>query len=191
MSKRLSDTIYDGIRSDIEIGVLKSKTFISESEVAQRYNVSKAPVKIALQKLCQEAFLIGYPRKGYMVNTMTDEEFEQLKLVRAHYEQLSVVLAIANASDDEIMSLKAPHPEGNPNQIHNAHFHCRLAEIGHNPYHLDAVSRLIRFQVPIKITNRKVSKSHDKIVEALLSRDQSMALEMIREDLFMDIHNEG
>ena len=54
MPNRLSDMIYQAIRSDLESGALGKNTFFSEAEIAARFNVSKAPVKSALKQLCNQ-----------------------------------------------------------------------------------------------------------------------------------------
>ncbi len=59
--------VYKSLRLDIVSGKLKSSTRITETAVAQELNVSRTPVREALQKLAQEKFLTAIPKAGYIV----------------------------------------------------------------------------------------------------------------------------
>ena len=77
MEEKLSVKIYDTLRNEIISGKINARTFLSESEVAKRFQVSKAPVRDALHLLNSQGYLTSYPRKGYLVNVYTEKDLQQ------------------------------------------------------------------------------------------------------------------
>ena len=192
---RLSDRVYLQLRDSIVAGELAANTFLSESEVASRCGVSKAPVKTALQSLAQEGFLTCFPRKGYMVTGVSTEEYEYVRELRTHIEQLSVLTAIQRASDEDILSLRGvirpDADERNPYKTNNTRFHTRLAEITRNPYIGEVLHKLLGITSRYAITRYNIPQEtndiyHEKIIVSLLDRDTDRALEYLAADLHMD-----
>lgn len=184
MRDSLSEEIYQTLKQEITDGKLPKNTILSERQIAERFNVSKAPVKSALKRLCEEYYLVSFPRKGYIVNILTRDEFNQICEVRAHYEQLSIDLAVKNASDEEIESLKDIRLSSSLSETGNTLFHVRMAEIGHNIYHLDLIRRLMSFQALLNYDTEQVDRSHARIIEALLERDADKAKQMLQKDIY-------
>lgn len=54
MEEKLSVKIYNGIKGDIENGKIDFKDFFSEAQIAEKYQVSKAPVRDALHLLAKQ-----------------------------------------------------------------------------------------------------------------------------------------
>ena len=187
MAIKLSEKIYEKIRNDIIEGVLESKVFISESEIAKKFEVSKAPVRDALHLLCKEGYLISYPRIGYMVNTYTNDEINQIQQVRIHLEKLSVELAIRNATDEEILSLREytqnQSGEIDPYKTNNTLFHMRLAEISKNEYLPRTLKDLLGIVSQAKIKAESDLDAHKKIIEALLERNLKKSIEYLEKDI--------
>lgn len=187
MSKLLSDQVAEGIRKDIMIGKLKGNTFLVESEVAEQYSVSKAPVKAALQSLTQEGLLICYPRRGYLVTSISVDEYRYVRELRAHIERFSVKVAIQRASDEEIKSLASKdEPSERCFYSNNIRFHLRLAEITHNPYLSEIVQKLLLLTQRYASQRSTDNFYHDQIIEALLKRDEPEALRLLDKDLNPD-----
>ena len=82
MAEKLSEKIYNSIKKDIEDGRLDTREFFSEAQFAEKYNVSKAPVRDALHLLCSEGYMVSYHRKGYMVNSFSVDEINQIQTIR-------------------------------------------------------------------------------------------------------------
>lgn len=187
MEEKLSTKIYMCIRNDIINGVIDARTFLTESELAQKFGVSKAPVRDALHLLCNQEYLISYPRRGYMVALQSKEEACHMQQVRTHLEKMSIALAIDNATDEEILSLRNIPREDcsstDPDQSSNTRFHVRLAEISHNSYLPTVVGDLLRKIARVWV-NRDIDLSnHDQIVDAMLARDPEKATALLLEDL--------
>lgn len=189
MAEKLSEKIYNSIKQDIEQGVLDGRDFLSESQLAKDFGVSKAPVRDALHLLCGQGYLISYPRRGYMVNLFSAEEINQAQLIRRQLEKLCARLIIENASEEEILTLREfTHDDfGNldPSKTNNALFHMRMAEICGNKYMPATLQSLVSkaSQAGLRITTKTDVDKHNRIIDALLARDLAEAEAAIDDDI--------
>ncbi len=187
MEEQLSTKIYQQLRTDILSRVIDECTILTENEIAKKFNVSKAPVRDALHLLCAQGYLISFPRKGYLVRSYSKSEIRKIQQVRSHIEKLSVMLAVENATDEEILSLreflKPQEPVQDPEKTNNNLFHMRLAEIGHNEYVPQVLRELIHKICIVWIDEVYEIDSHEAIVSALLKRDMNKALAALEDDL--------
>ncbi|MCE5209588.1 MAG: GntR family transcriptional regulator [Chloroflexi bacterium] len=192
MGETLAENISQAIRDDIIEGRLGIHSFLTERELANRFSVSKAPVRDALHRLCQEEYLVSFARKGYMVNMISAEEYVQIQQVRLHLEELSIKLAVKNATDVELDSLSEiisqQVAEKNPYKVSNTRFHLRLAEISRNRYlyshlysMLGTVARAVIVQIGPKDSLHM--DHHARIIEALKRRDEQAAITALHEDI--------
>lgn len=189
MTLKLSETIYESIKNDIVTGKLDSRTFLSESETARNFGVSKAPVRDAFHLLCNQGYLISYPRRGYMVNIYTVEDLNKIQEIRIHMEKLSVKLAIERATDEEILSLKEftknQHKELDPAKTNNTLFHMRLAKITKNEYLPSVLSDLLNKVSQISINAESNLEKHNNIINALMERNVEKAIDCLEKDIYM------
>ena len=65
--ERLRDQVYRLIRDDLKAGELEPGQRIVEGDLAERYRVSRTPVREALLQLSQDGLLIEAPDRGYAV----------------------------------------------------------------------------------------------------------------------------
>ena len=83
-------TVLEALRNDINNCKYESGQFITESEISQKFNVSKTPAREALNYLCQEGILEKIPRKGYLVKRLSLAELRNLFQFRNILERASV-----------------------------------------------------------------------------------------------------
>ncbi len=67
----LRDNIYDALRTEILTCKLLPGEEIKEQVLAQRYEVSRQPVREALLRLERERLITVHPRQGYQVNPIS------------------------------------------------------------------------------------------------------------------------
>lgn len=187
MAERLSEKIYQGIKADIDSGVIDGRDFLSESQLAKDYGTSKAPVRDALHLLCSQGYLISYPRKGYMVNVFSMDEVNQVQIIRRQLEKLCARLVIENADDEAIRTLYAyieEQPETlDPMATSNTQFHIQLAELTGNKFLPEILKNLLYKISQAAIRRRSDPDKHRSIIEALLARDAARAEECLEEDI--------
>ena len=84
----LKEKVYKTLRFDILTGKISGGTHITESNIASRLNVSRTPVREALQKLTQEKLIISIPKVGYIVEIMSNDDIQDLFSARFDIEVL-------------------------------------------------------------------------------------------------------
>jgi DNA-binding GntR family transcriptional regulator len=190
--------IYGDLRQEIIEGRMQPGFMLGEQELADQYSASKMPVREALHQLCQEGYLISYPRRGYVVSNITEEDFFEVQQVRVVLEILALDLIVKKAKEEEIAALRAilydyreiEDPRAEMAQLHaiNTKFHLGLAKLSGNKRLYDALNHLIgevsragyRFYSLAKLKERHF---HERIIDSLLARDAEKAKQVLREDL--------
>lgn len=104
-TESLRTKVYRSLRLDIVSGKIRGGTRITENEIASSLNVSRTPVREALQKLSQEKLLMAIPKAGYMVEDLSDNEIQDLFTTRMEIEQIAFQKAIDNITVEELKNL--------------------------------------------------------------------------------------
>lgn len=104
-SRSLKFKVYTSLRNDIITGKISGGTRITENEVAASLDVSRTPVREALQKLAQERFLVAIPKAGYMVEDLSDDAIQDLFTTRQEIDQIAVKKAIDFITVEELKQL--------------------------------------------------------------------------------------
>ncbi|HEV2633864.1 MAG TPA: GntR family transcriptional regulator [Actinocrinis sp.] len=96
------EVILDELRSIILAGHAPPGAPIIVDDVAQRFTVSRIPVREALKTLIGEGLVDHEPRAGYTVAQLTRTELAELYLVREALENAALGAAVrtATAADD-------------------------------------------------------------------------------------------
>ncbi|GAB6167471.1 GntR family transcriptional regulator [Thermostilla marina] len=76
--RTIREQIADLIRADILSGRLTEGERLREQELAERYGVSRAPIRDALLQLTQEGLLVAKPNCGVRVGSAADQEIQPL-----------------------------------------------------------------------------------------------------------------
>lgn len=196
----LRESVYAEIKKLLLTGSLPQGAQIRERDFAERFEVSKSPVRDALHRLQMEGFIDVLPRKGYRVRSITLEEALELYEMRMILECACVERAIRAASDARLESLNHMLAEGEGQNIeewlaYNRRFHLGIAHIAGNSMLENATKEIIAsFDrltfTSILQTGRSKSHSaadleplvreHDDIVAAMLARDTQRAVSLIR-----------
>lgn len=195
-----SKEIYKKIKNDILNFRIKDGEFITLSELAEKYKVSKTPVRDALGALEIEGYLKSLPRKGYLVKPVTQKSIREAFEMRMIFEVAAAKIAIKTAGDDElkcILKLAEEFPDGNITNINNLNFfnrlnnefHMSIVKAAHNSLlmetGLNIMENLSRILVSdsynLDFTNEK--KEHKDIAQALINRDADKLERLISEHI--------
>src|ERR1700760_4031693 len=101
----LRDNVYESLRADILSCRLAPGDDMREQELAERYAVSRQPVREALLRLEREHLVTVQPRPGYRVNPISLSDARDLLGFRRALEPACVAEAIEDASDKSLKSL--------------------------------------------------------------------------------------
>jgi len=190
MEKTAADIVYSKVRQKIIKGEYSKEMFLVERDIAKEFNVSRAPVRDALQRLSQEGYLISYPRKGHVVNRISGETLLHIQQLRFHMESMALALAIKNATEEDLKKLEnliGTTNETDPHHTSNTRFHTALARISGNHiladavYHYSGHASLAVFQNPQLIETR--ADYHEDIIDAIREKDLEKAQMFLAKDL--------
>lgn len=67
--KGTADQIADQVRSEIESGALAPGSQLSQVQLAERFGLSRIPIREALRQLQSEGYVIYRPNRGATVST--------------------------------------------------------------------------------------------------------------------------
>lgn len=194
MKNTLTDQITQGLKKDILEGKRKPSEFLTEGGVADQYKTSKAPARAALHRLCNEGFLINYARKGYLITNQSETDYLNIKVLRFAIEKISVSSIIRLVSDDKIKMLREiAQLEAPSNERHvtvNEQFHMTMAGLSNNRFLVHTLQELFDEEsltynyasITVTVPPEK-QNYHLQLVEALLRREETEAVNWLRMDL--------
>lgn len=102
-----AESMYNALRRSIVEGELDAGARLRETELAERFGVSRTPVREALKKLEAEGLVVDLPGRGLTVSKPSLNEILDAYLVREEIEGLATRLAAERALETEILRLEA------------------------------------------------------------------------------------
>lgn len=108
---RLADQVYELLKERILTRQLLSGARLSVPALAQELELSRSPVREAVQRLVQEGLCTERPRSGAVVASADLRRLIDLYLVRAELEGLSSQLAAGSGDPQLIADLEAIQDE--------------------------------------------------------------------------------
>ncbi|MEK4029778.1 GntR family transcriptional regulator [Pseudobacillus sp. FSL P4-0506] len=194
--KTTQDKVYKQIKKAILFGGITSEEIFTEVQLAETLNTSRTPVRAAIQDLVKEGLLVSIPRKGMTVRKLTQEEQEEVFLLRSAIEVEAVKKLIkVITSPEQLRSLKLIL-EQQEEALQNDDA-VRFVELDHE-FHL-SLTRLANFTIIEQVLNnlhnltqlmglKAVSKQgrmknvlmeHKQIIQALEEENPELASQMI------------
>ena len=100
--KQLWEAVSDQLREEILDGRLPAGSRLVEAELAERFGVSRGPVRDALQELARGGLAVDLPRRGTFVSSLTERDLEEVYVIRRAIEEAAARLAIGRATEAEV-----------------------------------------------------------------------------------------
>jgi DNA-binding GntR family transcriptional regulator len=184
---------YALILEAIDGGLYRPGDRLVESELAERFGVSRTPVREALQRLETQSMLARDGR-SLMVASLDHNQLAELYVVRAELEGLAARLAAQHASAEEVRVLRAMVEDdrrllGDPSALSRANrrFHKQIHLASHNRYlvqQLDLVHRSMALLASTSLAaegrDEAALAEHDAIITAIADRDGDAAYDALR-----------
>lgn len=101
----MREQVHKTLRREILSCRIRPGEELREKELAARFEVSKSPVRDALQKLEREGLVSVEPRQGYRVSPISLADAKDMFVFRAVMESGCIKEAVRNASDAELKNL--------------------------------------------------------------------------------------
>lgn len=179
---------YQLILEAIDVGMFKPGDRLVESDLAERFGVSRTPIREALQRLETQA-LLSRDGRSLIVASLDHNQLAELYVVRTELEGLAARLAARHAAPEEIRLLRKMVEDDrkivdNPEALARANrrFHKQIHLASHNRYlvqQLDLVHRsmalLATTSLAVDGRGKEALKEHDEIVKAIEAGDGERA----------------
>ncbi len=193
----LRQQMYEQIKHAIITCELAPGQPISESELAERFEVSKTPVREALTSLQQVNFVEYTPNRGFTVSTISYHDVQEIYEARTFYEVGLFRLALKYITDADIhyleelkeMTFDRESPDSINAYLHaNTDFHMYIARISRNTrlarhYQiiLDESQRLMYMDLKHSNVIHTWHSNHERIISAIRYRDEAAGVAAIQE----------
>ena len=187
---------YQLILEAIDLHIYKPGDRLVESELAERFGVSRTPVREALQRLETQSLLTRDGR-SLIVASLDHSQLSELYVVRGELEGLAARLAARHAGPEEVKVLRDMLEDdkkllGDPQALSRANrrFHKQIHLASHNRFlvrQLDLVHRsmalLATTSLAAKGRTKGTLEEHAKIVSAIETGDGKAAEEALRDHI--------
>lgn len=189
MSRRptAQDAVLAALREDILTGVLAPGDQLVQEALAERYGVSRVPLREALKMLESEGQVVNHPHRGYFVAELSVADLREVYHLRALLERAALTAAVPlldEADVDVIAGLcedvDTAAREGDVLAMAEANrrFHFALFDAAALP----RLSRLLRqlweatdayraLYYQQSVNRSRVLEEHDSMIAALRDRD--------------------
>lgn len=188
-------SVYERIRSEILSCELKPGSLIQERDLAERYAVSKSPIRDALLRLETQNLIEVMPRKGYRVRPISVADARELYEMRSMLERACVTRLIETGSAEQLEMLdafrEAPSDADLSRWIaYNREFHLAVAEGCGNARLANATREVLeqfdRLTLISVTANEEGGLSrfvgeHAAIIDAVQRRDKRGAASLVKE----------
>lgn len=187
---------YTLILQAIDSGVYKPGDRLVENELAERFGVSRTPIREALQRLETQS-LLARDGRSLIVASLDHNQMADLYVVRCELEGLAARLAARHATQEEIRVLRQMVEAdrkllGDPAALARANrrFHKQVHLASHNPFlvrQLDLVYRSMALMATTSLAvegrGEKALAEHERIVDAIAEGNGPEAYAALRDHI--------
>jgi DNA-binding GntR family transcriptional regulator len=203
-AERLSNQVYELLREDLLTGQFAPGQRLVEVELAERYRVSRTPVREALVQLSRDGLLVGTER-GYSTPSFTRADIMNRLEVKRLLEPRMAELAAAGAEPQQTKALaKSLEREKSAHQAGKVKAFNAASQESHRIYWsmcknellvrcvsmVDSQFELVRSRIHENPENReKTIEFNERLYQAIIARDRAAArkarLDMLA---FLDVY---
>lgn len=187
---------YELIIQAIDEGAYKPGDRLVEAELADRFGVSRTPIREALQRLETQSFL-NRDGRSLMVATLDHNQVGELYVVRAELEGLAAYLASRHAAPEEIRVLydmvesdRAFVDDPQKLSRANRRFHNQLHLASHNNFLITQLQQVHRAMALLAHTSlaadgrgEQALQEHLDIIRAIENKDGEGARQALKQHL--------
>lgn len=201
----LRERVFQRIRQSILDGKYKQGDTLRESAIASELNVSRTPVREAIRQLELEGLVRSIPNKETVVCGITEEDVQDIFMVRSKLEGVAGRLAAERITEEELQKMQEI--------LELTEFYANKGDVSriealdhtfHDIIYNATKSKIIKhvlsgFHAYIQETRKKsiampgrvqyLLEEHTAIYEAIKNRDGDKAEELINAHLEKVTHN--
>lgn len=196
-----AEKLREAIEESIATGAFAPGMHLDETELAQRFGVSRTPLREALIQLSSMGIVALRPRRGAVVAEVTPQRLLEMFEVMAELEAMCGRLAARrmSAADHAILArahkaCEAACVAEDPDAYYheNEQFHHAIYAGSHSGFLIEQTSAMHRRLRPyrrlqLRVRNRLSASfsEHNGIVEALIAGDADVAAERLRQHILV------
>jgi DNA-binding GntR family transcriptional regulator len=193
--RTITDQVTEDLRERILSGDFLAGTQLRQDAIATEYNVSRIPVREALQRLDAEGLVTFQPHKGAVVAQLSLDEIEELFEVRRLLECELLRHAVPRLSEHDLRAasdiLDVYDEAFRAGDIArwgdlNRQFHEQLYQASGRPKTLEIVRtignntvRFTRAQLALSGATDRAEREHHEILDACRAGDADRAVELL------------
>jgi DNA-binding GntR family transcriptional regulator len=196
--KTAKDFVVDAVTQALSEGRMKPGDRLNEKELSEWLQVSRTPVREALNILERDGLVQLIPHRGAVVRTITADEIRDEYTLRAALESMAVELAVPKVPDQVVRELRTlvenMHRPGG-DDVHdyldmNKELHLRLYQFSGNrrltsliESSWDRENYFRRFYFQLSDGPDHEERMHMALVEACERRDAVAARDLVKNSL--------
>ena len=193
--RTLSQQIYERLYQQIEFGALAPGERLDERRLCEMLNVSRTPLRHAVERLAADGLVEKRPYQGHFVRSFSVEDVDNLYRVRIVLEEFGIRAAVEAMSEEEIDELdglaraaRSAFESGDLVGLseHDKRFHALIMQCSRNATLIDLLAKLASQIHSIRtFANRNHDMARDTtddraaVVEALRARDADRAVVLL------------
>ena len=194
----LREKILENIRDAIVAGTLKAGSRVSEPELAERYGISRTPIREAFRQLESEGYLTVIPRRGAVVSEFSPRDVEEFYAIKSIMEGYAARRACDNLSEKDLDRLQAINDKlaelaktgdiKNFFKVHNG-FHELFIKASDNEKLRELIAGLVTKFQRLRFTSLSLPgrmaisvQEHEKIIDAFRKKDADLAETLVRKN---------
>jgi len=187
MSANSADKLREELEQDIITGAIKPGERLDEVQLAARFDVSRTPIREALQRLSMSGLVDLRPRRGAFVREISLSELVEMFDVMAELEGMCARLAARRVTSEQGVKMNALLQACNAaaacndtdGYYHaNAEFHMHIYESSQNGFLAEQAKMLHtrlapyrRLQLRVLHRMRQSLDEHQAVANAIISGD--------------------
>lgn len=190
----LTEALTEQLRTEIARGGLRPGARVTEDALAERFGVSRTPVREALRMLARESLLTHTPNVGYAVAEVSLDDMDDLYAVRVGIEEQVARHIVARGAAEALIELRAIWEQRPPDEHTDAqlvradeHFHETLADASGSGVLAEMLrninARLHVLRIRDFVDPRRVQRTFDQhlgVIAALERRDARLGAALLR-----------
>ncbi|MBZ0253873.1 MAG: GntR family transcriptional regulator [Candidatus Methylomirabilis sp.] len=193
----LRERIVETVREAIIKGDLTPGERLTEPDLAERFGISRTPIREAFRQLESEGFLKVVPRKGALVTPITEKDVREFYEIKGILEGYAARRGAEKLTDKEIDRMEALNTalakyaaEGDQKNLFRAHneFHETFVRAAGNEKLSQLITNLVhqfqRFRIALSIYGgiQTSIEQHRDLIAAFRRRDPDAAERLAREN---------
>jgi DNA-binding GntR family transcriptional regulator len=191
--------VYEQLRAAIVQGSIRPNERLIETDLAERLDVSRTPVRESMLRLAGDGLIMSQ-RRGWVVREHSPGEIREVYEVRAALEGFAARLAADRATPEELVQIATIHEEyiHSVSQTargelieHNDAFHDAVVQAAHNNLLAERIHTNSQYYFIHRIAGflsdeevRNSIEGHGRLVTALNARDPAQAELAARDAVF-------